>query len=334
MLLKAINPEHKNPYNGFYTLFSMAYSYAGLRLESPAVLAPMSGVSTLPFRLLCKELGAALTYTEFASAIAIARNLENRASNNKVFKRVLTVKEERPCAVQLFAPQEKDLITAIEYVEKEFDIIDINFGCPSPKITGGGCGAYLLKEPEKMIGLLKAAVSISKKPVTCKLRMGWDKPVLHEFVSKIENAGVQGMAVHARTALQGYSGAADWNYIKKIKQMISIPLIGNGDIHSAADVIDKIENKYCDLVMIGRQAWNRPEIFAEIAGKEIPSKEKLLQRYFELVNEHAVTDLVDVKAQVSGMLSGLPHIKKMRVELMQQNDLIGIEKVVLKSEIV
>ena len=157
----------------------MSLSYAGVKLSSPAVLAPMSGVSTLPFRLLCKELGAGLTYTEFASAIAIARNLENKASNNKVFARVETVKEERPCAVQLFAPNEKDLATAIEYVEKDFDIVDINFGCPSPKITGGGCGAYLLKTPEKLISLVKAAVSISRKPVTCKWRMGWDKPVLH-----------------------------------------------------------------------------------------------------------------------------------------------------------
>src|SRR5690606_15789031 len=109
--------------------------YAGIRLSSTAVLAPMSGVSTLPFRLLCKELGAGLTYTEFASAIAISRNLEASRNNNPVFDRVKTVPEEHPCGVQLFAPNEKDLATAIEYVEKDFDLVDINFGCPSPKIT-------------------------------------------------------------------------------------------------------------------------------------------------------------------------------------------------------
>lgn len=302
----------------------MTYSYAGLRLESPAVLAPMSGVSTLPFRLLCKELGAALTYTEFASAIAIARNLENRASNNKVFKRVLTVKEEHPCVVQLFAPQEKDLMTAIEYVEKQFDMVDINFGCPSPKITGGGCGAFLLREPQKMIALIRAAVSVSSKPVTCKLRMGWDKPVLHEFVEKIQDAGVKGIAVHARTAQQGYSGSADWDYIKKIKSLLSIPVIGNGDIHSAQEVFEKLDGNYCDLVMIGRAAWNSPEIFAQVAKKEIPSKERMIQRYFELVEQYSVTDLVDVKAQVSGMLSGIPNIKKVRVQLMQAKDVDSI----------
>lgn len=299
----------------------MPYTYAGLHLQSPAVLAPMSGVSTLPFRLLCKELGAALTYTEFASAIAIARNLENKASNNKVFKRVLTVKEEHPCVVQLFAPQEKDLMTAIEYVEKQFDIVDINFGCPSPKITGGGCGAYLLKDPQKMIALIKAAVSVSSKPVTCKLRMGWDKPILHEFVEKIQDAGVKGIAVHARTAQQGYSGSADWDYIKKIKSLLSIPVIGNGDIHSAKEVFEKLDGNYCDLVMIGRQAWNSPEIFAQVAKKEIPSKKEMLQRYFDLVEKYNVTDFVDVKAQVSGMLSGIPNIKKVRVQLMQAKDI-------------
>ncbi|MEK6821101.1 MAG: tRNA-dihydrouridine synthase family protein, partial [archaeon] len=283
----------------------MHSTYAGLRLDSPAVLAPMSGVSTLPFRLLCKELGAGLTFTEFASAIAIARNLEGRASNAKVLDRVTTVKEEHPVGVQLFAPEEKDLITAIEFVEKDFDLVDINFGCPSPKITGGGCGAFLLQSPEKLISLLKAAVSVSSKPVTCKLRMGWKEPVLHSFVSKIEDAGVKGITLHARTALQAYTGTADWEYIKKIKQLISIPLIGNGDIHSASEVHQRIDQGYCDLVMIGRAAWNHPGIFSEVAGKQTLPLEELLEKYFALCKKYPITDLSDVKAQVSGMFSGM-----------------------------
>lgn len=307
----------------------MALTYAGIPLSSPAVLAPMSGVSTLPFRLLCKELGAGLTYTEFASAVAIARNLEHRASNQKVFARVKTVPEEHPCGVQLFAPNEKDLATAIEYVEKEFELVDINFGCPSPKITGGGCGAYLLKQPEKLISLLEAAVSISTKPVTCKLRMGWDTPVLHEFVSRIENTGVKGIALHARTAQQGYSGKADWEYIKKIKQMISIPLIGNGDVQTAQDVREKIDQGYCDLVMIGRAAWNNPAIFSEVAGREVPTKSEILQKYFALCEKYPVTELMDVKAQVSGMLSGLPNVKKARVDMMQAKEWDQFKQVAL-----
>ncbi len=307
--------------------------YAGLRLSSPAVLAPMSGVSTLPFRLLCKELGAGLTYTEFASAIAIARNLANRASNNKVFARVETVKEEHPVGVQLFAPNEKDLGTAIEYVEKDFDLVDINFGCPSPKITGGGCGAFLLREPEKLISLIKAAVSVSSKPVTCKLRMGWDKPVLHEFVEKIQDAGVQGIAVHARTALQGYSGKADWEYIKKIKSLISIPVIGNGDIGNANDLFDKIQNNYCDVVMVGRAAWNNPSIFSEVAGLNVPSRNEVLQKYFSLCQKHPVTDLIDVKAQVSGIFSGMPNAKKVRVEMMQAQSLENVQAIALGNVI-
>lgn len=305
------------------------HSYAGLKLTSPAVLAPMSGVSTLPFRLLCKELGAGLTYTEFASAIAIARNLEHTASNNKVFNRIATVPEEHPVGVQLFAPSEKDLMTAVEYVEKDFDLVDINFGCPSPKITGGGCGAYLLKDPEKMISLIKAAVSVSTKPVTCKLRIGWDKPVLHAFVSKIENAGVEGIAIHGRTAMQAYTGKADWEYIKQIKSMLSIPVIGNGDVNSAADVTKRIDEAYCDLVMIGRAAWNNPAIFSEVAGKPIPSRNELLQRYFALCKKYPITDLTDVKAQVSGIFSGLPNAKKVRVEMMQATDLANVEIVAL-----
>ncbi|MBM3282226.1 MAG: tRNA-dihydrouridine synthase family protein [Candidatus Diapherotrites archaeon] len=307
----------------------MKYSYAGLKLASPAVLAPMSGVSTLPFRLLCKELGAGLTYTEFASAIAIARSVEGkRLSNNKVFSRVKTVKEEHPVGVQLFAPNEKDLCTAIEYVERDFDLVDINFGCPSPKITGGGCGAFLLKTPEKIISLLNAAVSISNKPITCKLRMGWDTPVLHEFVKKIENTGIQGIALHARTAQQGYSGSADWEYIKKIKNLVSIPVIGNGDVSSASEVLDKIENNYCDLVMVGRGAWNHPALFAEVSGKPVPLRKEIILRYLELVQKHPVTDFSDVKAQLSGMLSGLHGVKSLRVQLMQAKDLVHVERVI------
>ncbi len=306
----------------------MKYTYAGLKLSSPAVLAPMSGVSTLPFRLLCQELGAGMTFTEFASAIAIARNVEGKkVSNNKVFDRVKTVKEEHPCGVQLFAPNEKDLATAIEFVEKDFDLVDINFGCPSPKITGGGCGAYLLKTPEKMISLIEAAVSISKKPVTCKLRMGWDKPVLHEFVKKIENAGVKGIAVHARTAQQGYSGVADWDYIKKIKGLLSIPVIGNGDVKNAEEVLDKIENNYCDLVMIGRAAWNHPSIFSEVAGREIPPRSEMLKKYFAWCQKYPGSDLSDIKAQVSGMFSGLNGAKRLRVEMMQAKDLEHVMRI-------
>jgi nifR3 family TIM-barrel protein len=309
----------------------MPHSYVGLKLNSPAVLAPMSGVSTLPFRLLCKELGAGLTYTEFASAIAIARNLENKASNNKVFDRVSTVKEEHPCGVQLFAPTEKDLGMAIEYVEKDFDLVDINFGCPSPKITGGGCGAYLLKNPDKLIELIKTAVSISTKPITCKLRMGWDKPVLHEFVSRIEKVGVQGMAIHGRTAIQGYSGNADWEYIKKIRGMVGIPVIGNGDVHSAHEVNERINNDYCDLVMVGRSAWNNPGIFSEIMGKPLRSKEELLKRYFSLCKKHPVTDLSDVKAQVSGLFSGMVGAKKVRVEMMQAKDFETVQLTAMEA---
>lgn len=307
----------------------MSTPYAGLRLSSPAVLAPMSGVSTLPFRLLCKELGAGLTFTEFASAIAIARNLEGRASNRKVFNRIGTVKEEHPVGVQLFAPEEKDLITAIEYVEKDFDLIDINFGCPSPKITGGGCGAYLLKRPEQIIALLKSSVSVSKKPITCKLRMGWDVPVLHEFVSRIEKTGIQGIAIHARTARQGYSGSADWEYIKRIKGLVSIPVIGNGDVKDARDVRVKIDAGYCDLVMIGRAAWNNPSLFSEIAGKDILSRREVLVRYFELCKKYPVTDLSDVRAQVSGMISGLSNVKKTRIAVVGAKDLSQMESVVL-----
>lgn len=289
--------------------------YAGLRLKSRAVLAPMSGISTLPFRILCNELGAGLTFTEFACAAAIVRN-KGRAEC-KVFDRIKTASEETPRAVQLFSANEKDLVEAIEFVEKDFDLIDLNFGCPSQKIAGGGCGAYLLKEPAKLVALVKTAVECTHKPVTCKFRMGWDKPVLHEFVERVIRAGIQGLAVHARTALQGYSGQADWEYIRKIKALAAVPVIGNGDIHSAPEAQEKLDKGYCDIAMIGRAAWNNPGIFSEVGKKPLPSRVRILERYFELIQKYPFTGLVDIKAQVSGMISGLPHAKGARMRITQ-----------------
>ena len=161
--------------------------------------------------------------------------------------------------------------------------------------------------------------------------MGWDVPVLHEFVRKIEDAGVKGIAVHARTAQQGYSGKVDWEYIKKIKNLVSIPVIGNGDVKNAADVMEKIDQNYCDLVMIGRAAWNNPSIFSEVAGLSVPSRAEVLEKYFAWCQKYPVSDLSDIKAQVSGMLAGLHGVKQARVGLMQAKDLEGVMRIASES---
>jgi nifR3 family TIM-barrel protein len=305
----------------------MKTKYAGISIDSPAVLAPMSGITSLPFRLLCRELGAGLMFTEFTSAIAIARNRDHY-TERRLFDRIKTVEEEHPCGVQLFSPNEKELVEAIDFVEKDFEIIDLNFGCPSTKIVGASCGAFLLKEPEKLLSLVKAAVDCSSKSITCKLRTGYDNPVLREFVEKIQDCGVKGIALHARTAQQGYSGKADWEYIKKIHSLLSIPLIGNGDIQNASDVKEKIENDYCDLVMIGRKAWHNPAIFAEVIGKEAPSKKELLERFFVLCEKYNTTPFSDVKAIVSGIVSGMKGAKRLRTKLMQARTFEELEKAV------
>lgn len=159
--------------------------------------------------------------------------------------------------------------------------------------------------------------------------MGYDRPVLHEFVERIQDCGIKGMALHARTALQGYSGKADWNYIKKIHSQLSIPLIGNGDIDSAQSVKEKLDNGFCDLVMIGRKAWHDPSIFAEISGKKIPSKKEILERFFVLCKKYDAVSFSDLKVQVSGMLSGMRGAKRMRVALMQAKTIGEVEKIAL-----
>ena len=255
-------------------------------------LAPMAGITDLPFRLICKEKGAGLVYTEMVSAKALLYGDE------KTKLLLKTCKEERPLAVQIFGSDVESIAYASKYVSEFADIVDINMGCPAPKVVKNGDGSRLLLDLELVKQIVETAVKNSKVPVTVKIRKGWDEEhiVALEAAKIIEQAGASAITVHGRTRSQYYSGEADWEIIKKVKETVKIPVIGNGDLKCAEDVEKAFKFSNVDGVMIGRATLGNPWIFSQTleylkTGKKIsrPSNEERLNiilKHIELeINE-------------------------------------------------
>lgn len=232
-----------------------------VELENNLILAPMAGVTDLPFRLLCKEQGAALCCMEMVSAKGIYYNNKNTES-------LLTVDErERPVSLQLFGSDPEIMAAMAARIEhRNFDILDINMGCPVPKVVNNGDGSALMKNPVLAGKIIEGMVKAIDKPVTVKIRKGFDDEHINavEMAHVAQESGAAAIAVHGRTREQYYSGKADWSIIADVKQAVSIPVIGNGDILDAKDVIAMKEQTDCDGFMIGRGAQGNPWIFHQI----------------------------------------------------------------------
>lgn len=234
---------------------------ANVQTQNNVFLAPMAGVTDMSFRVLCKKEGAGLTYTEMVSAKGIFYK-------DKKTKDLLEIGEiEKPCAVQIFG-SDPDIMaeTATGLSELDIDIIDINSGCPTPKIVKNGEGSALMQNPKLIGEIVKKVSSASKKPVTIKFRKGWDEASVNavEVAKIVEANGAAAVTVHGRTREQFYSGKADWSIIKKVKEAVSIPVIGNGDIFAPQDAKAMFEYTSCDGIMIGRGAQGNPWIFKRV----------------------------------------------------------------------
>jgi len=292
------------------------------KLKSQAILSPMAGVTDVAFRALCKQYGAAMTCTEFLHSTAINQR------NKKTLKMLRTDEIENPKQIQLFGSSIEEVIKAAKFVEKDFDIIDINCGCPAWKVIKTGAGSELMKEPKQLGDLIQKLDNAVKIPITIKIRAGIDDTHVNAIkVAKIaEAAGAAAIAIHGRTQKQGYSGKSDWELIKKVKQAVKIPVIGNGDVFTPEDFKEKLEFSKVDYILVARGAIGNPYIFKQIndfmrAGT-YDQKDKLEQfnKYLELAKKHKI-DFNQIKAQAINFTKGIIKSSQLRVELAKSKDL-------------
>ncbi|MGO0988068.1 tRNA dihydrouridine synthase DusB [Clostridioides difficile] len=309
-----------------------------LELKNKVFLSPMAGVTDLPFRLICKEQECGLLYTEMINGKALCYDDENTKKMLKIEK------EEHPVAVQIFG-SEPDFMGRAAEIMNEYpnEILDINMGCPAPKVVKNGDGSALMKNPKLAEKVLKAVVKNSNKPVTLKIRKGWDDNSVNavEIAKMAEACGISALAIHGRTREQYYTGKADWDIIAEIKKNLNIPVIGNGDVFTIEDSINMLDKTGCDAIMIGRGAQGNPWIFKRInhymnTGEILPEptlNEKISTAIKHLklaVEEHGEYVAVrEMRKHIAWYLKGLRNSARLRDEI---NKIEDYQEVVSKLE--
>lgn len=305
-----------------------------IEFKNNVFLAPMAGVTDISFRGLCKEQGCGLVYTEMVSAKALYYGSDNT-------KKLLRIsEEEKPVAVQIFG-NDPDIMAKV--VEENFNsrddicIVDVNMGCPAPKIVKNGEGSALMKDPKLAAEIIKKLKKVSSKPVTAKFRRGFDDDNLNavEFALALEDAGVDAIAIHGRTRKQMYEGKADWNIIKEIKEKVNIPVIGNGDVFTPEDALNMKKLTNCDAIMVARGSMGNPWIFKQIQRvlegkelKEITPEEKIDMciRHYELAikNDGYHKAIREMRKHASWYIKGLPNCTELRnkMNILEDSDTI------------
>lgn len=291
-----------------------------VELENNLILAPMAGVTNLPFRIICKDYGAGMVCTEMASAKAMFHN------DQKTKRLFNTEGEKRPISFQVFGSELESIAYAVKYMSDFADIIDINMGCPAPKVVKNGDGSKLLLDLEKAKQIIETAVQNSKVPVTVKFRKGWDKEniVAVEIAQIAEQAGASAVTIHGRTKSEFYTGKADWDIIKKVKQSVHIPVIGNGDVTDEESALAMFKQTGVDGIMIGRGSFGNPWIFKNIkhylqTGEKLPqptNQERLqiMEKHIQLAVEEKGEDVAikELRKHISWYTKNLKNSSEFR----------------------
>ena len=303
----------------------MEWKIRDIVIPNQLVLAPMAGNTNEAFRIICKEMGCGLVMAEMVSDKAIG------FKNAKTIKMTKVNPIEHPISMQIFGADIESLVNAAKFIDlkSDADIIDINMGCPVNKVAKkSGAGASLLQDPNKVYEIVKSVVEAVSKPVTVKIRLGWDSDHINcVLIAKLcEKAGASAITIHARTRAQMYSGKADWEWIKKVKEAVSIPVVGNGDIVDIASAKKMLEYTGCDAIAIARGALGNPFLFREIKaaldGNDIPSRptheelyDTIVKHYhllLELKGEHLA--MLEMRSHVAWYLKGMPGSSKIKDE--------------------
>lgn len=295
-------------------------------LSRPLILAPMEDVTDLPFRLVCKKLGADVMYTEFVNSDGLVRN------NKKTFEKMRFLEEERPFGIQIYGGEESSMEGAAKMADSlRPDLIDINAGCWVKQVAGRGAGAGLLKDIPRMERIVTNVVKATDLPVTVKTRLGWDENSIRivEVAKMLEGVGVKAMTIHCRTRQQGHNGIPDYSWIPKVKQAVSIPIIVNGSLTDPQQIKEVFDETGCDGVMIGRGAIDDPWIFADVkhyfaTGERTP-KRTLAERIDKCVELLTLSvqhkgekrAVIEMRKFYIGYLKGEPNAAKLRNHLMQ-----------------
>lgn len=296
-------------------LIANTMQIGSLSTENPYILAPLAGYTDLPFRLLCREQGAGLCFSEMISCHGLVFGQE------KTLEMLASVQDERPVAFQLFGNEAEIMGKAAAVLSKRsIDLIDINMGCPVKKVVRKGAGAALLKDIHRAEAIIKAVVSNTHLPVSVKCRIGWksDTVIAESFARLVEDAGASAITVHGRTWSQGFGGHADWSIIKQVKQTVTIPVIGNGDVLSFQDGQQMMEKTGCDGVMIGRGTLGNPWVFQESGiPHTLDARLPVIVRHIELIQQYLPErlHLFKVKNNVSRYMTGIPGASKTRKQI-------------------
>ncbi len=311
-------------------MINKIFKIGSLEIKNGIFLAPMEGITDLPFRIICREFGADIVYSEFVAAEALVRDVE------KSFLKIRVEEKERPVAIQIFGSEPASMAEAAKIVEQSgADILDINYGCWVKKVVQHNAGAALLKDPQKMYEITKAVRNAVKIPVTVKTRLGWSSEtiIINEVARMQEDAGAEAITVHCRTREMGMGGKADWSYISEIKKNISIPLVLNGDVISPETARQAMETDGADAIMIGRAVFGNPFIFRDakrfIESGILPSAPNIDER-FDVLRRHLILNiedkglprgLVEFRKHFSGYLKGLFNASHFRQKLVLTDNL-------------